>query len=393
MTSKTPTPAAAKSDGGVRKKASAPASGAAAPAEAAQAGGETRISVSRGFAAWLAARKCSLAFTSYQTGKLFLVGLLPGGKVSFHQQSFQRAMGVFAQRDRLYLGSLFQIWRLENVLGPGEVANKHFDRLFVPRNAQTVGDVDVHELGVDRAGRVIFVNTKFSCLATLSPRYGFTPVWKPPFISKLAAEDRCHLNGLAMADGAPRYVTAVSRSDVLTGWRERRHEGGVLIDVQTDRIVTDQLSMPHSPRVWNDQVWALDSGRGWLIRIDPQTGAKEDVAFCPGFLRGLSLVDGHAVVTVSLPRDGAFKGLELDKAIRERDGEPWCGVLIINLRSGDLVEWIKLEGEIKELFDVAVIPDAICPMAIGAGSTEIQSLLSFDPKFGPLNPPTATAAA
>lgn len=404
MTRKTPAAAAdaaspAKRTGKASAARAAEAPEVTAPTDAEPAtqprpaADQTRITVSRGFANWLAGRKCSLAFTSYQSGKLFLVGLLPGRKVSFHQQNYQRAMGVFAQRDRLYLGSLFQIWRLENVLGPGERANQHFDRLFTPRNAQTVGDVDVHELGVDRAGRVIFVNTKYSCLATLSPRYGFKPIWKPPFISKLAAEDRCHLNGLAMADGAPRYVTAVSRSDVLTGWRERRHEGGVLIDVQTDRIVTDQLSMPHSPRVWNDQVWALDSGRGWLIRIDPETGAKEDIAFCPGFLRGLSLIDGHAVVTVSLPRDGAFKGLELDKAIKDRDGEPWCGVMVVNLRSGDVVEWIKLEGDIKELFDVAVIPESVCPMAIGTNSPEIHSLLTFDPQFGPLNPPAPVAAA
>lgn len=233
--------------------------GPAAPAPAGPAAGTTDITVSRGFGSWLAAHGVSLAFTSYQTGNLFLVGVTPQGTVSFHQQVYQRAMGVHAQSDRLYIGGLYQIWRLENVLAPDERANQHFDRLFVPRNAQTVGDVDVHEVSVDKSGRIVFVNTKFSCLATVSLKYGFRPIWKPEFISKLAAEDRCHLNGLAMQDGLPRYVTAVSRSDVLSGWRQRRHEGGVLIDVQNDRIVTDQLSMPHSPRVWNGQVFALDS--------------------------------------------------------------------------------------------------------------------------------------
>ena len=156
-------------------------------------------------------------------------------------------MGLHATPQRLYVGSLFQIWRLENVLAPHERANEHFDRLYVPRNAQTTGDIDVHELGVDKAGRVIFVNTKFTCLATMSVTHGFKPLWKPPFISRLAAEDRCHLNGLAMQDGAPAYVTAVSRSDMINGWRDRRHEGGVLIDVRDDRIVTDQLSHAAQP--------------------------------------------------------------------------------------------------------------------------------------------------
>ncbi|HMJ93644.1 MAG TPA: TIGR03032 family protein [Allosphingosinicella sp.] len=361
----------------------------AAPAPEALPAGKTDISVSRGFAAWLGRTRCSLAFTSYQTGQLFLVGLLPEGKVSFHQQNYVRAMGVHATSQRIYLGSLFQIWRLENVLGPAERANEHFDRLYVPRNAQTIGDVDVHELSVDRAGRVIFVNSRYSCLATMSVTHGFKPLWKPPFISRLAGEDRCHLNGLAMADGAPAYVTAVSRSDVLNGWRDRRHEGGVLIDVRTDTIVTDQLSMPHSPRVGPDgRIWLLDSGRGMLVRIDPDTGSREDVAFCPGFLRGLALHGGYAVATVSLPRDGAFSGLALQDELKKRDGEPWCGVCIVDLRSGDLVEWIRLSGAINELFDVAIVPDTICPMALGIGSPEIQSLHSFDAEFGPLVPPS-----
>ncbi|HWE47787.1 MAG TPA: TIGR03032 family protein [Caulobacteraceae bacterium] len=378
-----PQPQGQPQQGGVRT-----AAGGSGPAQAPGPGGEqTNITVSRGFANWLAQQRCSLAFTSYQTGKLFLVGMTPDRKVSFHQQTYQRAMGVHAQADRLYVGSLFQIWRLENVLQPNERANQHFDRLFVPRNAQTVGDVDVHEVSIDRAGRIIFINTKFSCIATVSLKYGFRPIWKPPFISKLAAEDRCHLNGLGMENGVPRYVTAVSRSDVLNGWRERRHVGGVLIDVQNDKIVTDELSMPHSPRVANGQIYCLDSGRGSIIRVDPQTGKKEDIAFCPGFLRGLTIHNGFAIVTSSLPRDGTFKGLELDEMLKKRDGDPWCGILIVNLSSGDIVEFIRLDGQIKELFDVAAIPGAICPMAIGVNSPEIHSMITFDKQFAPLIPP------
>ena len=154
--------------------------------------------------------------------------------------------------------------------------------------SHTTGDIDAHELGVDAKDRLIFVNTKYSCLATLDPVHSFKPVWKPQFISKLAPEDRCHLNGLAMQSGAPRYVTAVSRCDVVDGWRERRHEGGILIDVENDRVVTEELSMPHSPRLNAGVLWVLDSGRGDLSRVDPKSGKREKVAFCPGFARGLS---------------------------------------------------------------------------------------------------------
>ena len=355
-------------------------------AQSPAAPADTRVELSRGFAGWLAQQECSLAFTTYQTGKLFLAGLLGDGRISLHQQSFPRAMGLAVQPGRLYLGSLFQIWRLENALASQERANSDFDALYVPRNAQTTGDIDIHEMAVDSAGRLVFVATKFSCLATFSPRFGFKPLWKPAFVSALAAEDRCHLNGLALEDGEVRYVTAVSRSDSLSGWRERRHEGGVLIDVRDHRIVTDKLSMPHSPRVHFGKLWVLDSGRGRLVRIDPMSGQREDVAFCPGFLRGLSFSGHFALVTVSLPRNGAFEGLVLNEELTRRDGEPWCGVLVIDTRGGGIVEFIRLVGEITELFDVAVLAGVRCPMAVGVDSQEIRSLLTHESDIGPLSP-------
>jgi len=353
--------------------ASAPDAALPAPAP-----GTSQISVSRGLSAWLATHRTSLAFSSYQTGQLFLVGRQPNGTVSFNQQNFSRAMGLSWSHGRLYLGSLCQVWRLENMLRPGERGNDTFDVVLVPRNAQTTGDIDIHELGVDGDGRVVFVNTKYSCLCTPDLTHSFKPIWKPPFISKLAPEDRCHLNGMAMTDGRPAYVTAVSRSDVLTGWRERRHEGGVIVEVQTGRIVTDQLSMPHSPRAVNGRLYALDSGRGQIIEVDPRTGEKRDIAFCPGFLRGMTIHDGHAIVTVSKPRDGTFKHLSLDGELKARDAEAWCGLLIVDLTNGNLVEWIRLEGHITELFDVTAMPGVVCPMAVGPDTPEMRGTISFD---------------
>ena len=115
-----------------------------------------------------------------------------------------------------------------------------------------------------------------------------------------------------MENGKTRYVSAVCRSDVVAGWRDRRELGGCIVDVAENRIVTEKLSMPHSPRVHEGQLWALDSGRGYFVRIDRTTGHIEKIAFCPGFLRGLALHGHYAIIGLSLPRDGAFSGLELD---------------------------------------------------------------------------------
>ena len=164
-------------------------------------------------------------------------------------------MGLWADQQRLLVATIFQVWRFENVL-PVPRSGTGPDRHYVPRVAHTTGDLDIHEINVMADGRIVFVNTLFSCLATLSPTHAFRVFWKPPFISKLAAEDRCHLNGLAMKDGAPAYVTATSRSDAAGGWRDRRAEGGCVIDVASNAIITDRLSMPHSPR------WLSTAGCG-----------------------------------------------------------------------------------------------------------------------------------
>ena len=54
---------------------------------------------------------------------------------------------------------------------------------------------------------------------------------RPPFISAYAAEDRCHLNGLAIVDGQPRYVTALGQSDTRGGWRAGKSNGGIVMSV------------------------------------------------------------------------------------------------------------------------------------------------------------------
>jgi uncharacterized protein (TIGR03032 family) len=348
---------------------------------------ETQISCSRGFAEWLLANRCSLAFTSYQTGELFLVGVLPDGRVSFHQRHFVRAMGLHAESHRLYLAALHQVWRLENVLRPGEYANDGFDRLYVPRNAQITGDIDIHELAVEPSGRVIFINTLYSCLAAFSRTDSFIPLWKPKFISKLAAEDRCHLNGLAMEQRKAHYVTAVCRSDAVNGWRDRRASGGMIIDVSDDRVVTEGLSMPHSPRLFRGQLWALDSGRGYLVRVDPASGKYENVAFCPGFLRGMAFAGKYAVVGLSLPRDGNFAGLELDDELKKRDVDPWAGINIIDTASGDIVQWLRLQGHLRETFSVCVLPEVRCPMAIGLMTSDIMTHITIE------NPPEPASQA
>lgn len=335
------------------------------------------ISASRQFTSWLASEKVSLAFSTYQTGKLFLIGLTQSGKLSVFERTFERCMGLWTSPDRLYMSSLYQLWRFENALELGQLQNG-YDRLYVPQVGYTTGDLDIHDITVDSSGKVIFVNTLFSCLATVSESHSFVPLWQPPFISRLAAEDRCHMNGLAMENGQPRYVTVVSQSDVADGWRDRRHNGGCAIDVASNEIVVSGLSMPHSPRMYQDKLWLLNSGTGYFGSVDIKSGTFTPITFCPGYLRGLSFVGDYAIAGLSKMRGNkTFSGLALDDNLAAKDVEARCGLQIIDLRNGDVVHWLRIQGMVEELYDVAILSGVRQPMALGFKSDEIRRTITI----------------
>lgn len=335
------------------------------------------INISRDFTSWMASEGVSLAFTTYQAGKLFLLGHAADGRMSIFERTFNRCMGLAAHGDTLWMSTLYQIWRFENALEPGQTHGDH-DRLYVPQVGYSTGDIDTHDIGVVSDHAILFANTKFSCLATTDSTHSFRPVWQPPFITRLAPEDRCHLNGLAMRDGEAAYVTAVAASDVADGWRDRRADGGIVVDVPTGEIVAESLSMPHSPRWHNGKLFLLNAGTGELGSIDLKSGEFTPIAFCPGFLRGLTFAGKFAIVGLSLPREAAtFQGLPLDGRLSKAGAEARCGLLVIDTETGDTLHWLRIEGIVEELYDVVALPGVSRPMAIGFQSDEIQRIITI----------------
>lgn len=348
-------------------------------AAAAQA---VKYSCSPGLGAFLASLNASIAVSSYQSGKFYLIGAKANGGLNIHERFFQKAMGIHAGSGTIILATLFQIIRFENALKGGQTINNTFDACFVPRLCHVTGALDAHDVGLMADGSIIFVNTRFNCLAKPSTAHSFTPVWKPSFISKIIDEDRCHLNGLAMENGRPRYVTVASRSDTIDGWRDRRTDGGIVMDVEENTIVCEGLSMPHSPRMWNGKLWVLNSGSGELGWVEPGDsngkGRFHPLIFCPGFVRGLGFHGKYAFVGLSKPRYERFEGLALDQRLKDADSEPWCGVQIIDLMTGRCVQWFRIDGAIGELYDVAVVAGCKQPMALGFASDDILSFITHD---------------
>ncbi|MEM9271893.1 MAG: TIGR03032 family protein [Cyanobacteria bacterium P01_F01_bin.143] len=341
---------------------------------------ELEIFSSRQFPGWLAQQNISLALTTYQTGQLIFLGVNPSGQLSGFQRLYDRAMGLYATPEKLYLSCKSQLWQLDNALEPGTL-HKGYDKLYIPRIGHTTGDLDIHDLALNREGRIIFVSSLLNCLATTSDRKSCKPLWKPDFISRIINEDRCHLNGMAMVDGRPGYVTACSQSDIVDGWRDRRNGGGIVIEVASNEIVCTGLTMPHSPRWYQGKLWLHNSGRGELGYVDFQTGKFEAVAFCPGYLRGLAFWGNYAIVGLSKPRSGdkTFSGLPLDELLAAKDAEARCGLMIVDLNTGAIANWVRFEGKITELYDVQILPQAKRPMALGFQTDEIAQLISLEP--------------
>ena len=334
----------------------------------------TQIRSSDGLWQWLQDQHLSLAFTTYQTNRLFLVGRKPDGRIAVNERLFDKPMGLYADGERLIMSTRYAIWELENRLAAGET-HLGCDRLYVPSRSHTTGDLNVHDVVRDKNKELLFINTDFSCLAKRRPGYSFEPVWQPPFISQLKAEDRCHLNGLALRGGVPTYVTACSATDDPAGWRNHRLHGGIVMHIPSNEIIASGLSMPHSPRWYRGKLWLLNSGSGELGWLDGDRFTP--VTFCPGFVRGLAFVGDYALVGLSKLRSTSFGGLALEQRLADAGESSQCGLLVIDITTGAVVHSLHIDGAVEELFDVVVLPEVQRPRALGFQGDDIDRLISF----------------
>lgn len=337
------------------------------------------IEPSRTFIPWLEQTGGSLVFTTYQAGKVFMIGVNPETKrLSVYERSFPRCMG-FGQtringRTTLWLSSLFQLWRLENFLEPNQKTTEGYDAVFVPIEGRTTGDIDIHDIEhVQGDTHPIFVATRFNCIATLDEKNSFKPVWIPPWIDRIAAEDRCHLNGLALENGKPKYVTSVAMTNSAGAWRDHRTDGGVIFDMANETVIASGLSMPHSPRVHNGELYCLQSGTGEFGRIDKKAGTFEPLCFLPGFARGVTFAGNHAIIGVSQDRkERTFEGLALQDRMAEKGINAKCMIAIVNLQTGDIEHSLEIDGPVRELYDVAMLEEISRPMLLGFKTAEVR---------------------
>lgn len=332
-----------------------------------------------GFTDFLKAFQISLVVSTYQTGNVFFIGPGAGEQLNICLIKLKRPMGVTAHNNSLLIGTSHQIIKFNNIL-PRGVVHQGADRFFIPQQIWVTGDQDAHDIAVEKSGRVVFVNTLHSCLATVDGDHSFTPIWKPPVISQIKHEDRCHLNGLALRDGKARYATAFSRTDEKEGWRQTKESGGVVWDIESNKVLAENLSMPHSPRWYADRLWLLESGTGSFGHIDLKAGKFQKIAQLPGYLRGLTFFGDLAFIGSSVPRENSsIVHKPLDDKLSASNSTPRCGVFVLNIKTGQLLQAVTITAGVQEIYDVAVLPNTFSPKALELESEELHNTVNIGP--------------
>jgi uncharacterized protein (TIGR03032 family) len=313
------------------------------------------LTMDAGFGRWVEQAGATVVISTYQAGKIVLIGH-EGRQIAVNMRATYAPMGLAIEGSRMALALRESVVILEDspALAADVDPRGFFEHLYRPSVTHATGDIRAHEVAFDR-DRLWIVNTRYSCLCNPSDQQGhaFEPRWRPKFVSALVPEDRCHLSGLAMEQGAPAYVTAHAATDRADGWRDHKARGGVLIDVASGEPFVRGFTMPHSPRIVGDALWVLDSGEGALERIDRATGARTVVARLPGFTRGLCIVGSHALVGLSKLREAkVFGGLAIAAFLPQLV----CGVAIVNVETGKVEGKLRFTSGCEEIFDVAILP-------------------------------------
>lgn len=315
---------------------------------------------------------CSMLVSTYQAGKLIVISS-DGEKLAQLPRTFDTPMGLALAGDHLAVATKHEIIFLVNeprlAAGYPKKPN-HYDGLFVPNSTHFCGALNVHDMAFGAEG-LIGVNTLFSCLFRLDAEHSFFPVWKPPFVSELASEDRCHLNGLALVQGQPRYVTALGADNSFQGWRSNKLKGGVVMDVQTGEIILRDLPMPHSPRMINGQLYLLLSATGEIVRADVSEGSYEVVNRVFGFVRGMAVCGDYLLVGSShLRKTHTFGDLALAGA------QTVCGITVVHLPSGAVVGQLRYLNSCEEIYDILVLPGLHRPGILGINDPIYRRALS-----------------
>ena len=305
---------------------------------------------------------CTIAITTYQAGKLVFISAKDENTLIQLPRTFDKPMGIAENSagNKIALACKDEVIVFANSTELAKYypnAPGKYDSLYLPRATYHTGQLDIHDLNFGEGGELYAVNTSFSCIVKIDDNFNFTPYWQPPFIDGIRSEDRCHLNGMAMLNGKPKYATAFNQGNTFQSWRENVTKTGVIIDVETNKIILENLGMPHSPRIFNNQLYVLLSATGELIRVNPDNCSYEVVVKIDGFVRGMDLHKDYLFIGLSKLRKNSSTFAALDFAESANE----AAIMIIHLPTAAVAGKITYQSSLDEIYDVHILADKTRP--------------------------------
>ncbi|WP_462157484.1 TIGR03032 family protein [Pseudoalteromonas sp. GB56] len=320
----------------------------------------------------------SVMFTTYQADRVVLLNSSDSG-LKCLVRYFPRPMGIALNDDLLAIAMKDQVTTFKQSSKLAfEYPNKpgQYDSIFFPLSVHFTGKIDAHDVSFSNEGLVV-VSTAYNCISKVGGTFGFEPLWKPDFIDEVFPTDKCHLNGMAIDEnGELALATAFSETNVYFGWKQT-NQNGLLFDLRNNTVVCRDLQMPHSPRVFNGDIYLLESLAETLVRIDRETGMKEVLYKFTGFARGMNLIGKYAFIGISKFREESLRNLSIN--IDNSNVVP--SIVVFDLSKNTVIGEIQFHSDIEEIYDVVCVKGTI--------STNILNSNEVD-GYNPINTPSLT---
>ncbi len=312
-----------------------------------------KLTITEGFEQLLHTTESTLAISVYQAGKVLLINTKDNARINITPVNYEKPMGVIAEGNNLAIATKKELHLYANSKALAQrmkVNGKDLDNLYFPRVTYHTGDLDLHDLAY-QSNKIIAVNTRFSCVCSFDENFSFTPIWSPPFITENTPEDRCHLNGLELEHGELKYATALGTGNTKESWRDNIKTGGMLMDIPSNKILLDNLSMPHSPRLYNNRLFLLESAKGELVEINRETMEKRTVVKLNGLVRGLSIINDLAFIGISKVREKSSTFSKLDDSVKAE----YASIHIVDINHGAILGKLTFQGGIQEIYDIRLL--------------------------------------
>lgn len=317
--------------------------------------------------------KLSLVLSTYQAGKVVFLSAPDPNSLIQLPRNFNSPMGIAFDKNRFAVATKTEITTFGNMDRSVLLKRQNkYDACFIPTATFYTGYGHVHDLAFGN-DRLYAVNTNFSVIGSVNIDYNFTPYWKPSFIDEINSNDQCHLNGMALVEGKPKYATAFAQTSLPKGWRETNLQEGIFIDIENNEILLDNIFIPHSPRVHKDKIYFLESATSKLKILDLKTSKADTVVKLDGFVRGLDFFDDYAFVGISKIRSSSktFGKLDISKS------DHLAGTVVVELSTKKIVGYIKYTNSVNEIYDVKVLPNIKRATIVGLNTEDQFNVISM----------------